>query len=155
MYRKYAVVNIVTIVFLLYFCIYAVSPLSFSVDLSGKSKAKFSNYKGFKVFTVQALLDAVFSVDAPVSGASENAGILFVKKAYAVFRDCNIAVIRLIEVYCSVNPLSSWILLSLIFAARLSFFASQFSIRKNQVGIKAFPGFRSLTSGLSPPSPFL
>lgn len=146
-------VNMVTIVFLIYFCIYAVSPLSFSVDQSVGSKSNSDNYKGLNVFVIQVLLDKVISRDASSDGARENSGVLLVKRARAVFRDCTIAVVRLIEVFCGMNILASCILLSFISFLRLTVFACRFSFREDQTGMKAFSGFRSLTSGLSPPSP--
>jgi len=153
MYRKYGMVNVVTIVFLLYFCIYAISPLSFSINQSVISKSNAHNYRGLNVFVIQLILDKVVSRDASADEARENAGVLLVKRVRAVFRDCNIAVVRLIEVFCGINLFASCILLSFISTLRLTLFSCRSSIWEDRVGMKAFPGFRSLTSGLSPPSP--
>ena len=151
MLRKFTQATAVKTIFLLCFCFYAVSALSFSSDQVARSASKSFKYSGFRLFTLELLLDLAMTA-APVQDDAPDQGDIFLAfKVRAVIRDCNLLLNRFIEIFCGVCLLVFSLQLAATAAIRQVLSVIRCYVIDSLSVVRTIRGFHSLASGLSPP----
>ena len=151
MLKKHVVASVVNIVFVICFCFYAISPLSFSSDQIARTGSKSIKYSGFRLFALELLLDITRAGEPPLNDATEQSDLFLAFKVRAVIRDCNLLLNRFIEIFCGACLIVFSLHIALTTAIRHALCVIRFYVVDKLNVVRTIRGFHSLASGLSPP----